>query len=565
MRYFHIYLSILILLCFFALSLPFTSVNAYMQFEYTNITAMEAKELIEQNPFVFILDVRSWGEFTQGHISNAVNIPYNQLPERAEELPDVFSHLIIVYCDTGARSAVAASTLIQLGYTNVNNIQFGLSDWTAQGYSLVTASDPNQILSLANLVFLVLAGLIGVAFGFILQRGRLCFNSALKKAILDKDFTLLKVFALTAAILTVVYFIWYSNQTGIVCSGAVLPLSFSFITLLAGIIFGVGMILAESCLGGISYKAGAGYGGAIIALIGAFSVIFFLIQPPVVAVLRQMLSETLFLSGIQDVRVVGTLSLLPLVILMLLFGMNWQGLPTKEDFRAILQGKWVWWFSAILLASVGAVRLFLTFSTGSPATLGISGGFISLCQLFTQQPHFLLEGIIVLGGLVVGSFLSAKVYGEFQVYIPPHRVKVKFFLGGVLLATGAILAAGCNLAHLSAGLPQLTFSSILFLSTVIITNSLGHYLLERVKIRSQTPDTIPEIPQEIEERDPRETVIWALTQLQEATTTEIIDYVAQISHECKDRVSGALATLLREDIVKRTISKKKKGFVWSLS
>ncbi|MFX1536724.1 MAG: YeeE/YedE thiosulfate transporter family protein, partial [Promethearchaeota archaeon] len=185
--------------------------------------------------------------------------------------------------------------------------------------------------------------------------------------------------------------------------------------------------------------------------------------------------------------------------------------------------------------------------------------------LLTQQPNFLLEGIIVLGGLLGGSFLSAKLYGEFHIYIPPHRAKVKFFLGGVMLATGAILAAGCNLAHLSAGLPQLAFSSIVFLSTIIITNGLGHYLLERARIRSQVPETIPEIPQEIEERDPRETVIWALTQLQEATTTEIIDYVAQVSHECKDRVSGALATLLREGVVKRAISKEKKGFVWSLS
>ncbi|MFX1253723.1 MAG: YeeE/YedE thiosulfate transporter family protein [Promethearchaeota archaeon] len=564
-----IFLSFLTALVFFILFLPLISVNAQIDFGYTDINATEAKELMNQNPNAFILDARSWEEFTEGHIPNAVNIPYNQISQRINELPGVFSHLIIVYCDTGTRSSVAASILVQLSYTNVKNIEIGLLGWTIEGYPLVTDTDSNQTFDFSMLVFLILIGLVGVTFGFVLQRGKLCFNSAIKKAVLDKDFTLSKVFALTAAILIVVYF---GNQTGIACSGAVLPLSFSLMTILAGVMFGGGMILAESCLSGICYKAGGGYGGAIIAFIGAITATFFLVLPPVVLSLGSLISETTLISGVWDLRLIELLNqdlafvvllFLPLIILLLLFSLNWQGLPTSKDFKSILQGKWLWWFSAIALAGVGLARLLLTYPTGRPASLGISGGFISLSQFVLQQSNFLLENIIVLGGVLLGAFLSAKLYGEFQIYIPPHKEKVKFFLGGVLLAVGATLAAGCNLAHLSAGLPQFAFSSIAFLSSLIITNGAGHYLLNRARARKQIAEIIP-LPEGEGERDPRDTITWALKHLKEATTTEIIDKASEISHDCKDRVSGTLAVLLRDGVVKREISKEKKAFVWSL-
>ncbi|MFX1534614.1 MAG: hypothetical protein ACFFDI_10365, partial [Promethearchaeota archaeon] len=75
---------------------------------------------------------------------------------------------------------------------------------------------------------------------------------------------------------------------------------------------------------------------------------------------------------------------------------------------------------------------------------------------------------------------------------------------------------------------------------------------------------IPITPEEKGERDPRDTITWALGHLNEATTTEIIEKVAEISRDCKDRVSGTLAVLLRDGVVKRAISKEKKAFVWSL-
>jgi len=64
-------------------------------------------------------------------------IPYDQLAARASELPADKSAKIVVYCRTGSTSAIAAQTLLNLGYTNVWNLDGGMNAWTASGRTLV--------------------------------------------------------------------------------------------------------------------------------------------------------------------------------------------------------------------------------------------------------------------------------------------------------------------------------------------------------------------------------------------------------------------------------------------
>lgn len=69
-----------------------------------------------------VIDVRSEAEFATGHVNGAINIPYDRIASSIASLAGVDkSRLIIVYCRSGARSAVAASILTELGYTQVVN------------------------------------------------------------------------------------------------------------------------------------------------------------------------------------------------------------------------------------------------------------------------------------------------------------------------------------------------------------------------------------------------------------------------------------------------------------
>ncbi|MBQ7870873.1 MAG: rhodanese-like domain-containing protein [Oscillospiraceae bacterium] len=95
---------------------------------YVNITAAEAKEIMDRETDYIILDVRTQAEYAEGHIPGAVLIPHMELAQRAaQELPDK-DRLLLVYCRSGRRSKQAAEVLVELGYTNI--MEFGgIIDW----------------------------------------------------------------------------------------------------------------------------------------------------------------------------------------------------------------------------------------------------------------------------------------------------------------------------------------------------------------------------------------------------------------------------------------------------
>ena len=73
-----------------------------------------------------------------GEISGTdLYIPYTQLAARASELPADKTTKIVVYCRSGNESAIASQTLLDLGYTNIQNLDGGMNAWTASGRSLV--------------------------------------------------------------------------------------------------------------------------------------------------------------------------------------------------------------------------------------------------------------------------------------------------------------------------------------------------------------------------------------------------------------------------------------------
>ena len=95
---------------------------------YVNITAEEAKQIMDTEEGYIILDVRTQEEYGEGHIPGAILIPNTEVEARAEkEMPDK-DQLILVYCRSGRRSKLAAEALVELGYTNIKEFG-GIIDW----------------------------------------------------------------------------------------------------------------------------------------------------------------------------------------------------------------------------------------------------------------------------------------------------------------------------------------------------------------------------------------------------------------------------------------------------
>jgi rhodanese-related sulfurtransferase len=74
-----------------------------------------------------LVDVRTPGEYATGHLPGAVNVPYDQVAARLDELGPR-DGAIVLYCRSGRRTGIAAATLQQLGFTRVYDLQ-GMTNW----------------------------------------------------------------------------------------------------------------------------------------------------------------------------------------------------------------------------------------------------------------------------------------------------------------------------------------------------------------------------------------------------------------------------------------------------
>lgn len=96
---------------------------------YENITPLEAKEMME-NEDVYVMDVRNKTEFDAGNIEQAQHLMLGTLRKRLDEVKD--DKKIIVHCQAGGRSAIAASVLQANGIKNVVNMAGGYARWSRE-------------------------------------------------------------------------------------------------------------------------------------------------------------------------------------------------------------------------------------------------------------------------------------------------------------------------------------------------------------------------------------------------------------------------------------------------
>jgi len=89
-------------------------------------------ELHAQHDVFTVLDVRDQEEWDEGHIADAVHIPYYLLEQRLQELDD--GQLLAVTCASGQRSSLACSILQRHGFTELCNVVGGMEAWSKQGF-----------------------------------------------------------------------------------------------------------------------------------------------------------------------------------------------------------------------------------------------------------------------------------------------------------------------------------------------------------------------------------------------------------------------------------------------
>jgi rhodanese-related sulfurtransferase len=100
-----------------------------------NAAEFQAKS---QESGVITLDVRTPGEFMEGHLVNSLNIDVES-PSFSSEIEKLDkSATYAVYCRSGRRSANAIATMKNAGFSNLFNLDAGVQEWAAAGFPLVT-------------------------------------------------------------------------------------------------------------------------------------------------------------------------------------------------------------------------------------------------------------------------------------------------------------------------------------------------------------------------------------------------------------------------------------------
>lgn len=95
----------------------------------------QVQEMIGQSNRPFLLDVRTPGEYKEGHVRGAELIPLKELAVKSNRLPK--SRAIICICASGSRSNAAARKLVTKGY-KVSNMRGGMSRWIRAGLPIKT-------------------------------------------------------------------------------------------------------------------------------------------------------------------------------------------------------------------------------------------------------------------------------------------------------------------------------------------------------------------------------------------------------------------------------------------
>ncbi len=101
---------------------------------YTNVTPAQLKQMLGAKDFVFVnVHTPYAGEIAQ----TDAFIPYDAVESNIDKFPADKNAKVFLYCSSGRMSAIAAEMLVKLGYTNVWNLNGGMSAWEGAGFPLI--------------------------------------------------------------------------------------------------------------------------------------------------------------------------------------------------------------------------------------------------------------------------------------------------------------------------------------------------------------------------------------------------------------------------------------------
>jgi rhodanese-related sulfurtransferase len=99
------------------------------------VTATTLAEQLESDAPPLVLDVRTQREWCERRIAETINVPLMGLAQQLDELPS--DRPLVVHCEEGYRSAIAASLLLRAGFAVVTDLAGGMESWESSNLETV--------------------------------------------------------------------------------------------------------------------------------------------------------------------------------------------------------------------------------------------------------------------------------------------------------------------------------------------------------------------------------------------------------------------------------------------
>ena len=318
-----------------------------------------------------------------------------------------------------------------------------------------------------------LAIIAGLGLGYIIERGDLCFHSTLRGLFKQpRQLNLFRAYLLSVLVAAPLVY-------GLITLGIIDPWIPPFAwqaNLTGGFIFGVGMVVAASCITGLFYKLGHGMVGALIGLAAWVIGDIVTYRGPLSPVREWLNNNPVTAPNGQSATVLNLFGPVAGIGIVIIFGVLiavwlWRS-PNKSRGEY-----WQWGRLGLAVGLFTSIAWLLALGGGANYTYGTSGiPSAVIAQLTEGGQDWVWWFAVGLVSVIPGAFLAAKTSGTLWVRGETTRRYAELAAGGLIMGIGAGIAGGCNLGHGLVGVPLLSMGSI----TTVAAMAAGVWLADRV-------------------------------------------------------------------------------------
>ena len=359
--------------------------------------------------------------------------------------------------------------------------------------------------------------------GFVLQRSRFCFASGFRDLFLfgsgaNMKGIILGLVVSSIGFTAILHWITPNILTGDVATDAhVFPVG--IYTIVGGLLFGFGMVIAGGCVSGTLYRLGEGYLTSVSSLIGIIVGMGALILTWNWWYELVITNEPqIWLPKLGKIGYFGALSVTLLALALIFLLINWweskNSIPNmpaiqnnqlamslKEKLSLYYKSFFIDGWSVGLGGAVLGGLAVIMFIVKKP--FGVTGGIFELTNTALVETGIgpqvlkglddlggcigsggetlLTAGIAMTFGTVVGSVIGSTASGEFKLRIPPTPVRyLQGIGGGIFMGYGSGLAIGCTIGALFSSIPSLSLSGWVFGLSLTLGSFIGTKIIKRM-------------------------------------------------------------------------------------